>query len=171
MKKATLGRDWVLQTNLEIINSGGDWTHYSEALCILVNLSEALEKSENNSDWGVSRLGKERDKAQCIIQCIISLNSLTQSLIWHQQKLQLVYVQLILLIFFPSVSFLFFYEYDSVKKKINLIHWNLPPVALQETVGGAMVQIHRCLENILSWELFPKPLFNTTPSFTDLIKT
>jgi len=24
MKKATLGRDWVLQTNLEIINSGGE---------------------------------------------------------------------------------------------------------------------------------------------------
>lgn len=49
-----------------------------------------------------------------------------------------------------SFNFLFFYEYDSVKKKISLIHWNLPPVALQETVGGAMVQIHRCLENILS---------------------
>ena len=49
-----------------------------------------------------------------------------------------------------SFKFLFFCEYDSVEKKISPIHWNLPPVALQETVGGAMVQIHRCLENIRS---------------------
>ena len=49
-----------------------------------------------------------------------------------------------------SYNFLFFYEYDSIKKKMSLIHWNLPSVALQETVGGAMVQMYRCLENIPS---------------------
>lgn len=39
-----------------------------------MNLSEALGKSENNSDWEVSRWDKERNKAQCIIQCLISVN-------------------------------------------------------------------------------------------------
>ena len=53
---------------------GGVCTQYLDALCILVNLSEALGKSENNSDWEVSRRDKERNKAQYIFQRIISVN-------------------------------------------------------------------------------------------------
>ena len=64
----------------------GDWTQYSKALCILVNLSEALEKSESNSDWGVARLGKERDKVRCIIQCIVSVNRPMIKVILYSEK-------------------------------------------------------------------------------------
>ena len=51
-----------------------------------MNLSQALEKSENNSDWGVARLGKERDKVQCVILCIISVNCPMIKVILYLEK-------------------------------------------------------------------------------------